>query len=58
MDRLLKPERFEVEPNSKTASKEWRHWLKTFENFVQSLSEDNQANKFPLLTNLVAPHCL
>ena len=56
MERLLRPERFDVEPSSKTASKEWRHWFKTFENFVLSLSEENRTSKFQLLTNLVAPN--
>ncbi|XP_048589516.1 uncharacterized protein LOC125573188 [Nematostella vectensis] len=34
MDAVLKPHRLDLDPNSPTAAKEWKHWLKTFENFI------------------------
>ena len=35
MDKLLKPTKLSVDPNSATASKEWRHWIKTFKGYVR-----------------------
>ncbi|XP_048578304.1 uncharacterized protein LOC5512433 isoform X2 [Nematostella vectensis] len=32
MDKVLRPERLETDPNSSTAQKEWLHWKRTFEN--------------------------
>ena len=34
MDKHLRPPRFDTEPNSLNAEKEWRHWYRTFVNFV------------------------
>ena len=36
MNRLMKPERLSLDPNSPTVSKEWRHWRRTFENYLAS----------------------
>lgn len=60
MDRLLRPERFAVEPNLPSASQEWSHWFQTFENFISAttLPEDAaqaSAAKLNLLINHVAP---
>ena len=54
MKRLLKPERLDCDPSSSTAAQEWSHWLKTFENFLAALPEEN-LNKLGLLTNFVSP---
>ena len=53
MERILRPERFDTDPSSSTAAQEWKHWFKTFENFVQSLSTAGP-NKLSLLTNYVS----
>ena len=37
MERLLRPERLDVDPSATTASKLWIHWHRTFTNFVNSL---------------------
>ena len=34
MDKHLRPTRFETEPNTTNAEKEWRHWYRTFVNFL------------------------
>ena len=34
--KFIKPSVFNAHPNSKQASKEWRHWYCTFSNFVDS----------------------
>ena len=33
----MKPERLSLDPNSPTVAKEWRHWRRTFENYLASL---------------------
>ena len=63
MDRVLKPKRFETEPDDATAGKQWNHWIKTFENFLTTLSTGtaaapvpiNDATKLSILINHVAP---
>jgi transposase InsO family protein len=57
MERLLRPDRLDTDPNSSTAAKEWTHWFKTFENFLAVIpSEDpTQLNKLGILTNYVSP---
>ena len=38
------------------APKAWRHWLATFENFIESLQRpDGNLNKLRILINFVAP---
>ena len=54
MDRLLKPERLDTDPNSSSASKEWTHWLKTSQN-VMSVLPTEGLNKLCVLTNYVTP---
>ncbi len=34
MDTLLKPARLDLDPNSPSAAKEWKHWHKTFTKFL------------------------
>ena len=53
MERLLRPERLDTDPNSNSAAKEWTHWFRTFENFLEAIpSEDpTQLNKLGILTN-------
>ena len=55
MDRLLKPERFDADPNSSNAAKEWQHWLCTFNNFLSAL-DSTQINKLNLLINYISPN--
>ncbi|XP_064106807.1 uncharacterized protein LOC135215786 [Macrobrachium nipponense] len=56
MERLLRPPRFEVDPDSGQAAKEWTHWLRTFTNFVQAAQLTTPTlDKLVLLTNYVAP---
>ena len=33
---ILKPNRFDVDPNAPGATKLFKHWLKTLENFLES----------------------
>ncbi|XP_068224969.1 uncharacterized protein [Palaemon carinicauda] len=56
MERLLRPSRFDVDPDSAQAAKEWTHWLRTFTNFVEAVQLTTPTlDKLVLLTNFVAP---
>ena len=55
MDKVLRPDRFDIEPNDEKATKQWRHWYKTFGNFLRSIDGQNQnLNKLNVLTNFVS----
>jgi len=54
MDRLLRPERLDTDPNSNTATQEWTHWFKTFQNFLAVLPGES-LNKLGVLMNYVSP---
>ena len=53
MDKVLRPERFDTKPNARDASKSWRHWLTTFENFVEAIPNE-EVNKLNVLINYVS----
>ena len=54
MDRALRPVRFDVNPNSLNAAKEYNHWIQTFEHYVEVLPQTG-LNKFKVLANYVSP---
>ena len=54
MEKVLRPERFSVDPSASGASKSWIHWRRTFENFIAVLREED-LNKFGVLTNFISP---
>ena len=54
MERYLRPEKLDTDPSSSTASKEWQHWFRTFENFVAALPGEG-LDKLKVLTNYVSP---
>ena len=41
MDKVLKPERFDVSRSASNAVKLWQHWLATFENFIAAIENEN-----------------
>lgn len=51
MERLLAPERFDVEPDSPLAALEWDHWYRRFLNFSQGKSD---SDKLKLLFNYIS----
>ena len=53
LEKILKQERFEINPAASNATKLWRHWLATFENFLAAIESDN-LNKLTILTNYVS----
>ena len=54
MDRFLKPERLDADPNSPTATQEWNHWHRTFKSFLSSIESLNP-DKLDTLINFVSP---
>lgn len=54
MDQFLKPERFDVEPTCTGAEAKWRHWKRTFSNFIDRIPQMAEVNKLPLLCNYVS----
>ncbi len=53
MDTLLKPARLDLDPNSPSAAKEWKHWHKTFTNFLSECGE-RVPDKYRTLINYVS----
>ena len=54
MNRLLKPDRLDLDPNSPTAAKEWKHWFRTFDNFIIECGTEPAPDKFRTITNLIS----
>ena len=54
MDKVLRLERLETDPNSSTAATEWQHWKRTFENFLSVLPGE-RLDKYGVLMNFVSP---
>ena len=54
MDKALRPERLDIDPLSPAAAKQWKHWIFTFENYMQSLNFPEE-DKFQLLANFIGP---
>ena len=58
MERLTKPERLSVDPNNPEGAKQWKHWVRTFENYIESVEQakpegDPPVNKLRLLINSI-----
>ena len=45
MDRILKPAKFLIDPDSSTATKEWRHWVRTFRSYVNRFVSANSSQE-------------
>lgn len=54
MEQFLKPERFDVDPTCASAEARWKHWKKTFSNFIEKIPNVTEDNKLPLLCNYVS----
>ena len=63
MDKYLKPTRFDCDPNETGSDKKFKHWLKTFTNFITSInttvpstasSADSETTAQPVDTKLNA----
>ncbi|GAA47763.1 hypothetical protein CLF_112619 [Clonorchis sinensis] len=54
MDRFLRPERFDTDPNTQDSADTWEHWFCTFTNFLESV-DSHSPDKLKTLFNYVAP---
>nr|BDT62263.1 MAG: hypothetical protein [Penaeus semisulcatus majanivirus] len=50
---ILKPSKLDVDPNSPTASNEWKHWHHAFTNYIEECGE-SEADRFKILVNCVS----
>ena len=50
----MKAERLDLDPSSPNAAKEWRHWRRTFDNFIIECGIDPVPNKHRIITNLIS----
>ena len=55
MDKLLRPEKLETEPNSSNAAQHWKHWYRSFKNFLDAAKATEAQNRLNLLVNYVSP---
>ena len=54
MEKYLRPERLDCNPNSPSAPDEWRHWHCTLLSFLRALG-DREINKLDTLVNFLSP---
>ena len=54
----MKPQRLSLDPSSPSAGKDWKHWIRTFENYLTSFlkrsKNETPVNKLRLLINSIA----
>ncbi len=53
MSKALKPSRLDVDPNSPNAAKLWKHWKRTFDNFIAECG-DTAPDKFRSIINFIS----
>ena len=58
MNRFMQPSRLNLDAGSPSAPKEWSHWLKTFENYVEVLdasrTDEQPTDRLKALVNSVS----
>lgn len=54
MERLLRPERFDIDPNAANATDAWEHWFLTFSNFLDTINSLNP-DKLKTLIHFLSP---
>ena len=56
MEKVLRPERLDIDPGSLTAIDEFNHWLATFGHYLAALTvSELQVDRLQVLINLVSP---
>ena len=53
MDKHLRPSRFNAEPNHASSEREWKHWHRTFSNFLTTI-DSQRPDKLNTLINYVS----
>ena len=56
MDSVLRPQVLNLEPSAQDAAKTWKHWHRTFTNFLEAVeaANENAPNKLNTLINYVS----
>jgi len=54
LDKFPRPQRFDSDPNSNTAAKQWSHWHRTSQKFIAAI-DTRTPRKPAVLVNYVAP---
>lgn len=54
MDKFLCPDRFEADPSSSSAAREWKHWHRTFKNLQEAIQK-HKPERLKTLVNYLAP---
>ena len=55
MSKILAPDKLTAEPNQLTGERHYKHWKKTFENFIEECG-DTAPDKLRCLTKYVSPN--
>ena len=53
MSKALKPLRLDLDPNSPNAAKQWKHWRRTFDNFIEECG-DTAPDRFRSIVNFIS----
>ncbi|XP_046855910.1 uncharacterized protein LOC124449011 [Xenia sp. Carnegie-2017] len=53
MERVLRQQRFDTNPNAQDIARSWLHWFATFQNFVAAIPNE-EVNKLKVLVNYVS----
>ena len=54
MDKALRPTRFDILPHTASSTKEFKHWLRTFEYYLEVLPSEG-LDKLKVLINFISP---
>ncbi|XP_014294133.1 uncharacterized protein [Halyomorpha halys] len=54
MDKLYRPDKFDTDTDCSTAQREWTHWFRTFENFVEKADIGEDADRLKVLSNFLS----
>ena len=53
MSKALKPLRLDLDPNSPDAAKQWKHWKRTFDNFIEECG-NTAPDRFRSIVNFIS----
>ena len=53
MSKALKPLRLDLDPNSPNAARQWKHWKRTFDNFIEECGDD-APDRFRSIVNFIS----
>ena len=56
MNRLLKPRHLDLDPQDPFAARDWKHWKRSFDNFIIECGNEPAPDKYRAIQNLMLPH--